>query len=87
VPLSEILDDVPKQTVKAGGDTVYVGDSVVTIAPRIESRPVKDRGEWYDPPVEHLGEAVAERDPLKVAELGLTFYADFVEQAERKFFE
>jgi hypothetical protein len=82
-----ILDDIPKQTVTVGGDTVYVGNDVVIIAPRVELRPVKDRGEWYDPPVEHLGKALAERGPLKVAELGLAFYADFVEQAERKFFK
>ena len=85
--LQLVLDDVPKQTVKAGGDTVYVGNSVVTIAPRIELLPVENYGEWYNPPVEHLGEALARRDPLKVAELGLTYYAGFVEQAERKFFE
>ena len=30
---------------------------------------------------------MAERNPLEVAELGLAFYAGFVEQAERKFFE
>jgi hypothetical protein len=80
------LDDIP-QTVTVGGDPVYVGYDVVVIAPRIELRSVKDRGEWYEPPVEHLGKALAERDPLKVAELGLAFYAGFVEQAERKFFE
>jgi hypothetical protein len=82
-----ILDDIPKQTVTVGGDTVYVGNDVVVIAPRIELRPVNDSGEWYDPPVEHLGKALAERDPLKVAELGLTFYAGFVEQTERKLFK
>jgi hypothetical protein len=70
-----------------GGDPVYVGNDVVVIAPRIELRPVKDCGVRYDPPVEHLGKALAERDPLKVAELGLTFYAGFVEQTERNFFK
>jgi len=82
-----ILDDIPKQTVTVGGDTVYVGNDVVIIAPRIELRPVKDSGEWYDPPVEHLGKALAERDPREGAELGLAFYAGFVEQAERKCFK
>jgi hypothetical protein len=85
--LQLILDDVPEQIVTVGGDTVYVGNDVVVIAPRIELRPVNDSGEWYDPPVEHLGKALAERDPLKVAELGLTFYAGFVEQTERKLFK
>ena len=83
-----ILDDIPGQTVTtSSGDTVYVGNSVVTTSPRIELLPVEDRGKWYNPPAEHLGKTLAKRDPLKVAELGLTFYADFVEQAERKFFE
>ena len=85
--LQLILDDIPKQTVTVGGDPVYVGNDVVIIAPRIELRPVKDSGAWYDPRVEHLGKALAGRDPLKVAELGLDFYAGFVEQAETKFFE
>ena len=85
--LQLILDDVPEQIVTAGGDTVYVGNDVVVIAPRIELRPVKASGEWYEPPVEHLGTALAERGPLNVAELGLTFYADFVEQTERTFFK
>lgn len=80
-----ILDDVPEQIVTVGGDTVYVGNDVVVIAPRIELLPVEDRGVWYDPPVEHLGKALAERGPLAVAELGLAFYAGFVEQAERRF--
>jgi hypothetical protein len=82
-----ILDGIPKQTVTVGGEPVYVGNDVVIIAPRIELRPVKDRGERYDPPVEHLGKALAERDPLGVAQLRLAFYAGFVDQAERKFFE
>ena len=83
-----ILDDIPGDTVTtSSGDTVYVGNLVVTTSPRIELRPVEDRGKWYNPPVEHLGKALAERDPLKVAELGLTFYASFVEQAERKSFK
>ena len=81
-----ILDDVPEQIVTVGGDTVYVGNDIVIIAPRIELRPVEDRGESYNPPVEHLGKALTEHGPLKVADLGLRFYAGFVEQAERKFF-
>jgi hypothetical protein len=80
-----ILDDVPEQIVTAGGDKVYVGNDVVVIAPRIELLPVEDRGVWYNPPAEHLGKVLAERGPLKVAELGLIFYAGFVGQAERKF--
>ena len=82
-----ILEDIPKQSVTVGGDPVYVGNDVVIIAPRIDLRSLKDRGEWSDPPIEHLGKALAERDPLKVAELGLAFYAGFVEQAERKLFK
>jgi hypothetical protein len=82
-----ILDDKPKETVTVGGEPVYVGNDVVIIAPRIELRSVKNRGVSYHPPVEHLGEALTERDPMRVAELGLTFYADYVEQAESKFFK
>ena len=65
---------------------MVVGNEVVIIPPRIELQPVENRGVRHDTPVEHLGKALARRDPLKVDELGLRFYAGFVEQAERKFF-
>ena len=85
--LQLILDDKPKETVTVGGEPVYVGNDAVIIAPRIELCPVEDDGVLYRSPVEHLDKALAERGPMRVAELGLAFYTDFVEQEESKFFK
>jgi hypothetical protein len=84
--LQLIVEDVPEQTVTVNGDKVVVGNDVVVIGPRIELRPVEDCGVRYDPPTEHLGKALKDPGPVEVAELGLHFYARFVETAERKFF-
>ncbi len=53
---------------------------------RLELVRVLDKGEWYNPPTQHLGKPLQDRDPITVAVLGLHFYQDFVAQAEAKFF-
>lgn len=53
---------------------------------RVELMRVKDRGSWYNPPAQHLGQPLQNSSPLDVAELGLKFYTAFVAEAEAKFF-
>ena len=48
--------------------------------------PVQNNGVWYNVPTSHLGEAVESVHPVDIANLGLAFYADFVEKVEKKFF-
>jgi hypothetical protein len=72
------------------GDIVsYSGDKPVMvqdIPDRVELRRFKESGTWYNPPTQHLDKALNRQDPISVAELGLRFYTNFVEQAEEKFF-
>ena len=45
----------------------------------------KNRGKWYNPPWMHLDVRIADLHPVYLAELGLSFYKAFVEEAEHKF--
>jgi hypothetical protein len=73
-----------------GGDVVsYSGDKPMIVQDfpdRVELRRFKGSGTWYNPPTQHLGQPLEQRDPISFAELGLRFYANFIEQAEEKFF-
>ena len=54
--------------------------------PQLALQPVKDRGDWYNPPTQHLGVALKSPDPISVAEHALKFYKDVVDEAASKFF-
>lgn len=58
---------------------------IVFIPGKVKLLPVVNRGRTYDPPKMHLGEDVGEIDPIKVAELGITFYEDYMKEAESYF--
>lgn len=58
---------------------------IVFIPGKVKLLPVVNRGRTYDPPKMHLGEDVGEIDPIKVAELGITFYEDYIKEAESYF--
>jgi hypothetical protein len=47
---------------------------------------VTNRSSTFNPPMEHLGVKIDGTDPLLVAEKGLAFYEDFLQQAEAKIF-
>lgn len=66
----------------------YEGDDAIfTItAPLPEAQPVKNNGEWSNPPTLHLGKPVSDKHPITLATLGLAFYLDFVEAVEKEFF-
>lgn len=72
-----------------GRVTHYEGSA----AARISDQPahvilqrVKNRGKIYNPPRQHLGLPLKDASPLAVAERGLKFYQDLVEDAEVTFF-
>ncbi|WP_353742573.1 hypothetical protein WHX55_10985 [Pseudomonas fluorescens] len=48
--------------------------------------PVKNNGEWYNPPTTHLGITVPSHNPVTLAELGLSFYKNYLNSVEKKFF-
>ena len=45
----------------------------------------KNRNKWYNPPWMHLDVRIVDLHPVSLAELGLSFYRTFVEEAEYKF--
>ncbi|MNP55202.1 hypothetical protein D3C76_1498230 [compost metagenome] len=70
------------------GLVAYRGTPVqqTVVPPQPIAVPVQTCGHWYNPPTSHMGSVVHDLNPLNLAQLGLTFYADFVDQVERKFF-
>lgn len=66
----------------------YEGDpAVLTIRPpHPVALPVKNSGQWYNPPTSHLGLPVADANPVSLAILGLKFYEDFLMSVEQEFF-
>jgi hypothetical protein len=65
------------------GDPLIVEDK----PPEPVAVPVKNSGEWYNPPTSHLGKPIASRHPLVLAYAGLEFYEKYVHEVERAFFE
>jgi hypothetical protein len=49
--------------------------------------PVKNNGEWFNPPTSHLDQPLHSHHPVYLAELGLKFYAEFLAEVESKFFD
>jgi hypothetical protein len=63
-----------------------VAPEVVDRPARVVLLPVKNRGQTYNPPTQHLGLMLKATDPVTVATLGLTFYEEMVKEAETAFF-
>jgi len=43
---------------------------------------IKNRGKWFNPPKEHLGNKLKNLHPVSIAHLGLDYYSGCVEEAE-----
>ena len=65
------------------GDPMIVTDT----PPQPVALPVKNNGQWYNPPTSHLGNAIRNEHPTTLAKLGLQFYIEFVDEVERTFFD
>lgn len=74
--------------IRSGEIVAYEGDPIVIEdkPPHPVSVPVKNNGEWFNPPTSHLDQPVTSHHPLVLAELGLKFYEVYVNEAERQFF-
>lgn len=73
-----------------GGKLIaYEGDPIVVEdkAPHPVAVRVQNHGEWFNPPTSHLGQPVTTLHPVTLAELGLKFYEEYVNDVERKFFK
>lgn len=66
----------------------YEGDPMIVeeTPPHPVAVPVKNKGEWFNPPTSHLERPVATQHPLHLAELGLKFYAEYLDVVAKKFF-
>ena len=56
------------------------------VRPHVRLERVYDRGEWYNPPTQHLSTPLSQRDPVAVATLGFDYYRAFLTDAEATFF-
>lgn len=68
--------------------THYEGDPMIVTdhPPSIEAIRVKNSGSWYNPPTSHLDEKIKSKHPVVLADLGIRFYEQFLNETERKFF-
>lgn len=75
--------------IRGGEIAVYEGDPIVVEnkPPQPIAIPVKNNGEWHNPPTSHLDKPITTRHPVALAELGLNFYENFVNEVERLFFK
>jgi hypothetical protein len=75
--------------IRGGEIAAYEGDPIVIEdkPPQPVAVPVKNNGEWYNPPTSHLGKPVTTHHPVAIAELGLKFYENYVNEAEHLFFK
>lgn len=68
----------------------YEGDPIVVVdhpPPTVEAVRVQNSGNWYNPPTTHLGKNLVTKYPVEIAELGIKFYEEFLNEAEAKFFQ
>lgn len=66
----------------------YEGDPMIVedTPPQPIAVPVKNHGEWFNPPTSHLGEPIRTSHPVVLAELGLKFYSEYLHEVEKRFF-
>lgn len=63
-----------------------VAPEIVDTPARVVLLPIKNRGQIYNPPTQHLGLMLRASDPITVSTLGLAFYEEMVKEAEATFF-
>ena len=75
-------------TILNGEIVEYSGSPlVVTDHPdRFIALPVKNHGDWYNPPTSHLGKTIVNAHPIELARMGLAFYEKYVDEVEQTFF-
>lgn len=59
---------------------------MVITSPHVIALPVKNHGEWFNPPKSHLNKPVEDDHPATLAALGFEFYSAFLADVEAEFF-
>ena len=74
--------------IRNGAVVHYEGDpmTVEETLPHPVAVPVKNNGEWFNPPSSHLELPVTTHHPVDLAVLGLMFYSGYIAEVEKKFF-
>ncbi|MCW5959013.1 MAG: hypothetical protein KIS76_02565 [Pyrinomonadaceae bacterium] len=70
-----------------GAITEYEGSPMLieSFPSRIELLRFKERGDWHNPPTQHLDKNLEHRDPISIAQKGFRFYGEFLVNAEDRF--
>lgn len=79
---------IKRITLKPNEEFLISGDGNVRISfhpEELRPGPVVSRGVIYQVPTSYLGKAIASRDAILMAHVGLAFYANFLDQAEAFF--
>jgi len=81
--------NIKHMEIRGGEIAAYEGDPIIVEdqPPQPVAVPVKNNGEWYNPPTSHLGNPVTNHHPVVLAELGLKFYENYINEVENQFFK
>lgn len=79
---------IKRMEIRDGEVVHYEGDPMIVeeTPPHPTAIPIKNNGEWFNPPTSHLGQPIPIPHPVVLAELGIAFYADFLGKVEERFF-
>jgi len=79
---------INRMEIRNGEVVHYEGDPMIfeETPPHPVAVPVKNNGEWFKPPTSHLGVQITTHHPVFIAELGLKFYSDYLNEIQNKFF-
>lgn len=74
--------------VKNGRVVNYEGDPLEykVVLPKPVALPVKNQGVRFEVPTHHLNNPLQSQHPLELAKLGLSFYSDYLDAVDAKFF-
>lgn len=79
---------IKRMEIRNGEVVHYEGDPMIVeeTAPHPVAVRIKNNGEWFNPPTNHLDKPLSTHHPVCLAELGLAFYAGYLDEVEKKFF-
>ena len=79
---------INRMEISGGEIAVYEGDPMLVLdkPPHPVVVPVKNHGQWFNPPTSHLDQPLLSLHPVELAEHGLKFYDEFIREIEQKFF-
>jgi hypothetical protein len=80
---------IERMVIEKGVVKEYSGDPMIFEfkSGKVEAKGVQNLGQSFTPPLYHRGKPLNNsKDPIEIAELGIAFYEDYLNQIEIKFF-